>query len=498
MERRAVKQVQFQKRLLYAALSFIVIALFLIIFLLVDYQETSLVMGFGISFILCIIPFIYFKRDPRLTSPIYYTMGYILIAYHLKFIAVRMNIPDVSEGYPGLLWRDALVSEVFMVLACGIISFYLGYYATPKIFLNLLKNAKLPFYGQLNRAWTWKVLLIFLIGLSSIVIQFISSSWSSFAGIGKNWDPRFNQLFSYTFDYIWIAVISSFLWFFSNQNKQPTGKAIHLVIILGSMGLLLFFLGSKTWIISMIIWAVMCFYATGHKISFFPLILGITVIALFAFTFVPVFRGIFLGGYQVDTNDISTYIDTGLATFNELKNNPIELSKSAGTLLTRFGGVDNAAFIINSFPHYYNFRNFRDLLVIPFGPIPRIIFPMKPTSDLIGWYSQEIVGGRSAAAAHPVGEGYLEFGWIGVIVLFWLWGLIQSLWYRGFYLPREKSPIAIVLYIFFILGAIGFGEWILGYILKFSGRLIVLIPLIFILNYGASKKFIPEKTGLGD
>jgi len=160
-----------------------------------------------------------------------------------------------------------------------------------------------------------------------------------------------------------------------------------------------------------------------------------------------------------------------------------------GMLLTRFGGAENAARTIDLFPDHFDFFYFQDITLIPFSIIPRVIFPCKPTSQTAAFYSQKVAGMiyGGSAAPHPVAEGYLNYGFPGVVILFWIWGVTQALLYRGFYLPRQGNFIIEALYAYYMLEFVSFGGWITGLLAGLPGKFLVLMPLLYISSQKYSK-----------
>ena len=99
-----------------------------------------------------------------------------------------------------------------------------------------------------------------------------------------------------------------------------------------------------------------------------------------------------------------------------------------------------------------------------------------------------IYGG--SAAPSPLGEGFLNLGYLGVVLLFGLWGTIQSILYKGIYLPRKNNFIIQVIYIVIMLALVGFGSWISIYVAGILQVIVFLIPMVLILR---SKNFQPAK-----
>lgn len=85
-------------------------------------------------------------------------------------------------------------------------------------------------------------------------------------------------------------------------------------------------------------------------------------------------------------------------------------------------------------------------------PIPRAIWPGKPSGNYIGviegLYDVVFVGNGMGAAVLNFGEYYLMFGYTGVIVGYFLWGIIfRSVW--QWFLKHRTNKLAIVTYAVF-------------------------------------------------
>ncbi len=85
-------------------------------------------------------------------------------------------------------------------------------------------------------------------------------------------------------------------------------------------------------------------------------------------------------------------------------------------------------------------------------PIPRAIWPGKPSGNYIGviegLYDGVFVGNGMGAAVLNFGEYYLMFGYAGVIVGYFIWGIIfRSVW--QWFLKHRENKLAIVTYAVF-------------------------------------------------
>ena len=161
---------------------------------------------------------------------------------------------------------------------------------------------------------------------------------------------------------------------------------------------------------------------------------------------------------------VTDFYETGNRTLSELDESSAPTVDSMSSMFNRFGGIDNAVRVMEVVPQPLGYFYFSDLLSLPFSFVPRLIFPWKPNPTTPTAYTIDVaeMASGGSAAPFPIAEGYINMGWVGVIILFWLWGVYQSVLFNGFYLPRQDNPVVQVLYAFFLVQAVGFGNWITG------------------------------------
>jgi hypothetical protein len=85
-----------------------------------------------------------------------------------------------------------------------------------------------------------------------------------------------------------------------------------------------------------------------------------------------------------------------------------------------------------------------------YQPIPRSLIANKPPV-LTAWYKQELLGRTDGGGirASALGEGYINFGYAGIAVLLFAYGLLAG-WFRNILVARRHDAAAHVL---FALGA---------------------------------------------
>jgi len=486
LRRRATRRTTTPLSLVWVILA--IIASTVICLLLVDSPNVGLASGVTIGLLL--IPILMHRYANTPVAPVYLTVAFLFVAYPAKLLAFRLQIPGITEEFQGRLLDDQGVVSAMWMLSAGIVAYYLGYYRTPSLFTRYIKKARLPIYTSMSPRWYWLPLIACLIGWASFSFQMVASTWSSFAGLGASWDPKYNQALSYIFNYVWYGVIASAIWLsYQNLKRSWIGILISVSIIVATLGAVLLLMGSKTWLLSPILYLVAAMYMNDRRPPVWLIVPATVVVALFAFTFVPVYRSNYLETNSGRVGTVSELYQTGNKTLSELDETSVDAQDASANIFNRFSGIDNAVRVMEVVPEPLGYFYFSDLFSLPFSFVPRLVFPWKLDPQTPTAYTFEVAGmlNGGSAAPFPVAEGYINAGWIGVVILFWLWGVYQSILFNGFYLPRRRDALIQILYIFLMVQSVSFGNWITGQILGTPGQLITMIPLILIFG-GMNRK----------
>lgn len=319
----------------------------------------------------------------------------------------------------------------------------------------------------------------------SFLIQMYIGFYTSFAGEGVNYDTRFNVIFANTAEYVWYGLIAGFLWITSKKKiKSGFGNFLFWVMLVFSSLMGIFFLASKTYLIYPILFFILAISINKVKIKMPILISLFIVVVFFTFLFVPQYRDNFKKTFGVGNVKMDEYITVGEITLRDVSSTTPDLYYVGASIIHRFSGLDITSIVFKNVPYRYEYFYFEQLGAIVYSLIPRFIYPSKPTQDKADYFDVEISGmywGGSSAPT-PLGEGFINFGYVGIALLFGLWGLLQSILYHGIFLPRKDNFIIQVIYIVMMLALIGFGSWILIYISSILQVLVFLIPIIMILR----------------
>jgi hypothetical protein len=394
-------------------------------------------------------------------------------------------MPYLKEEFPDTLWNDTLMSDLFLGLVIGVVSFFIAFNFTPKFILDYFRKLRINYNVSLDSKLPRKILIIYLIGIFSFLIQVYIGFYTSFAGEGTNYDTKFNVLFSNTAEYVWYGLIAGFLWITSKQRvRSRFGNFLFWGMLFFSLLMGIFFLASKTYLIYPILFFMLAININKVKIKMPVMISMVIVVIFFTFLFIPQYRDNFKKTFTTGNVKIEEYITVGENTLKDVSRTTPDIYYVGSSIIHRFSGLDITSVVFKNVPNRYDYFYFEQLTSIFYSLIPRFIYPQKPTQDKADYFDFEIQGmiyGGSAAPT-PLGEGFLNLGYVGIFLLFGLWGFTQSILYNGIFLPRKDNFIIQIIYIVIMLALIGFGAWIIIYIASILQVIVFLIPIVLILR----------------
>ena len=229
---------------------------------------------------------------------------------------------------------------------------------------------------------------------------------------------------------------------------------------------------------------ILALHINKVKIKMPVLISLFIVVVFFTFLFIPQYRDNFKKTLSSGEVKIDEYIRVGEITMKDVSSTTPDIYYVGSSIIHRFSGLDITSIVFANVPQRYEYFYFEQLGSIFYSLIPRFIYPSKPTQDKANYFDVEISGmywGGSSAPT-PLGEGYLNLGYLGIFILFGIWGSLQSILYHGIFLPRKDNFIIQVIYIVVMLALIGFGSWIIIYVASFLQLIVFLIPIVLILK----------------
>jgi hypothetical protein len=115
-------------------------------------------------------------------------------------------------------------------------------------------------------------------------------------------------------------------------------------------------------------------------------------------------------------------------------------------LTDRFYDGKSFGYLLMHYPHDYDYELGATYTTIPFTLIPRFIYTDKPvfTMGLGKWYQ---LMGSSSMPTTFWGESFINFSWIGIILISYIVGLLLK-GYDYLFIKRTSKPYWIYLYLF--------------------------------------------------
>jgi hypothetical protein len=113
----------------------------------------------------------------------------------------------------------------------------------------------------------------------------------------------------------------------------------------------------------------------------------------------------------------------------------------------RFDSLGAASVIIRDTPRVSPFQNGRTLALFFISFVPRAVWPEKPTIS-IGRFITDVYGSgpdiESDTAPTPIGDFFMNFGYIGIVGGMFLWGTLFRIGHELFVRGRPTTPALFV------------------------------------------------------
>lgn len=134
-----------------------------------------------------------------------------------------------------------------------------------------------------------------------------------------------------------------------------------------------------------------------------------------------------------------------------------QLSAALPRLAERLAWAPSVAVVMENVPSRIGFAEGATWGLIGAALIPRSLWPDKPGISIGAWYARTFLGwdptSRAEAAITVWGEGYLNLGYLGVVLVAIMVGLVYAVAYR---LYRNRGLLHMLLY-WVIVTNLGFG-----------------------------------------
>ena len=307
-----------------------------------------------------------------------------------------------------------------------------SYFPTIQIIEESYSKLFLVLLPLLILVWTSRIILLTTGSYYHIYrteYQFINPLYSVFA-----------QLSGYGL----IIVGALFLIAFSEQRKRERNKKVVVAIIVFIIEMLWYLpAGTREPIAMTCSIALLAYIFIKRK-------LPKKAIVAFVLILFPLFTILFEYRYTVRIyQDISSINIEGLKPALLSAGDKLQ-KKDTNTLafsVDRIYDGKNLGYLLTHYSQDYDYELGATYKNIIYVLIPRFIYPDKPiyTTPLGKWY--QLTGKYSSTPTTFWGETYINFSWLGIIVISYILGLIMKV-YDYIFIKRSSEPYWMYLYLF--------------------------------------------------
>ncbi|MCG8345751.1 MAG: oligosaccharide repeat unit polymerase [Chlorobiales bacterium] len=323
-----------------------------------------------------------------------------------------------------------LLAESYVLEAIALLSLYMGYLMTPPLHVRLLPNPE-PRAVRVKSIFWVSVSAIGLIvlcfyagGFTEVLMQRgIEQSGRISASIGSHWH--------------WVAgigIVSVILWIAYDTNA--TRKPIFWITAIFALFIKFAASGSRGGVILPLIMIGSIWILYRRKIPYKVIIIG----AVMAVTMVGMLKN-----FRSETQKNNELKEVSIAFA------PTEwISNALEELRSRSGSNSGLLAILGKVPEEVGYLYGESYLSLPYVFLPTAIFGEKPPAA--GRLTAQRIYNRTNTAIPPggVGEAYWNFSYLGVVLIYFLYGVflrvIQSV-FRG----NHHNAILLVIYMYILL-----------------------------------------------
>ena len=453
---------------------------------------TSVVVLFFLS---SLILFSFRKDDNALFSPIAMA-GLGILLYFLFPVIDLLLFPgqgkDLHLLYYGNLTGgdEPVVLKSILLMILGLVFFYLGYVMSLGDALSrtyLVPPAQISYKKLLPVMWLY---LAFFAAVALVLLHNVGGLYNLLA------TPRGDRLFlfakarvsSFMINNIFIVV---FIVYFYHSNTMTMGSFFLFIFTL--IAVIVFFNiynASRRDTIFIIMSLVIYHNLAVKKIRFKTV--ALLTAAMLAFSIFMVSARNYLQDPDVKTSFASSMADI---TSSESVHDKLAVSMDYPYV------YDALLNIISAVPERVPYLYGETFLKFVYFPIPRFIWPKKPETAariIVKKFYPQLYSTGMSISASPVGEGYFNFGALGVAgIMFFLGIFARSL--KTYYTTNKNNKGAVLLYAAVLPGLF---EYFRGYFFEttlYYTVAVLLLSFALFLSRGkaaeaGAEAAVPERT----
>jgi oligosaccharide repeat unit polymerase len=441
-------------------------------------QESLLLLGTGCALpIALLLPYLCLAKKTSLLEPIHLILVYLLIGstattFFLVFSSSeRRDFLMFQEGYSFFL-RGGLM------LACGVALFSTAYSLTPFRFSSRESSDRVTVEIDGSRFVFLSVLLMCIAILGSFLFLKRSGGFTfsqitlpryeiieTEDGVRLGGGGYYRALASFSHPCLLIYIA-----YLSRLRRRWRYRDIAIVCGLGFSTIFLPFLSnSRTEVVYVLLQILMiqaafgCVSRPGAVVS-----IACALLLFSAMTF----------GRSLHSSDART-----------ISSNPVVALASSGNGWSLVG----TSLIVNRIPKLMPFKYGSSYLTWIYAPIPRSWWPEKPDLGLGREIKSKLIlfGQEVSSSGRPpgvLGEGYINFGWLGFFGSAVFFGIVLRTFWNSFSDRIKTEPLTLVLYLLLLPSFVqlvnsGVSEFIVRATTEFA---------LFVANLALISLFLPK------
>ena len=377
------------------------------------------------------------SRQATVFHPLAIYLGFHALVFVLRPMLVQWLHFNHEWIYMGIEPSDELQIRVLIITSVGLLVYAgmaLGFGWTRTEFKTLVPA---PFTSEQRLAFWWTAAI-----LSPVLLYSMYESHTNFAMENRGGTFITTGAGGYTIEAQYMAgplicamlALTRFRWY-----------AIALLVpYVGYRA----YSGMSRWTFVLLIVALGLIYAWHKRLKWVPWWLLLCMIALF-----PMFKALgdnrllvknFINGEQTQVADD---INPGASDLDRFR------SKYDGP---DFANYDFLTFVVAKVPDRTGTYTYGSQYLQLFTePIPRKLWPGKPTGAPIGFFNLNNYGNFTGRTPSLIGDGWMSGGWIGLVVTLGIVGGILGAAHRWFWKHSEDNAVAL----FYLVGLAMLPQW---------------------------------------
>ncbi|HES59012.1 MAG TPA: hypothetical protein ENO18_01155 [Caldithrix sp.] len=391
--------------------------------------------------------FLYFykkKGKPRLQD-------WFRLALFVTLVLDFMEIVNSAEGSVVVKFIVSSISLFDSPFAMLVIIFALLSLDIAYFIMNTFKKSKASNenYAIRRKNWIFAILV-----LSTMIKGYLLFSGLSGYGSSLEYTTGLASLAKTLANILnpFALIVSAYIIFIESSHNRKYHIVFYFILLLQVfLGLLS---GMKEEALIPLLYTGIVFLIAGKKLPQKGVYMGIFILALL-YPLNNAYRNVINDPYL---NTGSSILNISIAV-NKIVNEPLAETLSTG--ISQYGDRGSMfpffQYSINIEPSWDYYKNMARYFALPVvWLVPRAMWEDKPKADIGGVLYEHIVGERTMTAVTPttLGWAYLEGGFVFVIIIFLLLGLMLEFIDKNDY----REPIVLIFYVILLHKAIK-PEW---------------------------------------